>query len=71
MAHYTQNDVNEVIDALTAVTSKIHEKLGKETDLCLKDEDAVFDEAALQYELNAAISTLEKIAHGLGKSYGN
>lgn len=71
MAHYTQNDVNEVIDALKVAANVISERLGKESNFSLDDEYAIFDEAVLHCELSAAISTLEKIANGLGKSYCN
>ena len=58
MAHYTQNDVNEIIDALMVAANAIYERLGKESNFSLDDEYAIFDEAVLHCELSAAISTL-------------
>jgi hypothetical protein len=69
MAYYTQNDVNEVIDSLTAVANKIYEKFAKESDLRLDDEDAVFDESVLHCELLKILGRLEQDASFLIKSY--
>ena len=69
MAYHTQNDVNEVIDALKVAANVISERLGKESNFSLGDEYAIFDEAVLHCELLTIIASLERNASKLFSSY--